>query len=145
MVEIKESLVYNLWTVHKLGYPIIITVNNWLNKNDNAVMGKGVALKAKNTFPNLSKMLGQFIQNYGNRTHYWKEFNIFTFPTKDKWWEKSILSLIIKSGEELLNLVNEMRINEIYLPKVGCGNGGLKWEDVKPHLKFLDDRFIVII
>ena len=38
-----------------------------------------------------------------------------------------------------------MRINEIYLPKVGCGNGGLKWEDVKPHLKFLDDRFIVII
>ena len=32
----------------------------------------------------------------------------------------------------LYQWVEEKNITSIAFPKLGCGNGGLKWEDVKP-------------
>ncbi len=38
-----------------------------------------------------------------------------------------------------------MHLDKVYLVRPGCGNGQLKWEDVKPLIApILDDRFIVV-
>ena len=38
-----------------------------------------------------------------------------------------------------------MNFSSVLLPKPGCANGGLNWEQVKPLLEqYLDDRFTII-
>ena len=38
-----------------------------------------------------------------------------------------------------------MHLDKVYMARPGCGNGQLKWEDVKPLIApILDDRFIVV-
>ena len=45
------------------------------------------------------------------------------------------LDLIQRSARELLKIIEVKKIKEaVYLPRPGCGNGRLKWEDVKKFL-----------
>ena len=60
---------------------------------------------------------------------------IINFPTKDDWRDKSKLSWI-KDG--LKTLVEELRthgIKRVAIPPLGCGPGGLKWEDVESLIR----------
>ena len=57
----------------------------------------------------------------------------------------SNLNIIRHSAEELVELTNKMKWDKVYLPRVGCGSGKLKWKEVKETIKnILDDRFIVL-
>ena len=72
---------------------------------------------------------------------------MITFPVKHNWWEAADLGLIERSARKLLKMIEVKRIKEaIYLPRPGCGNGRLKWEDVKkilsPILK--SDQFHIV-
>lgn len=60
---------------------------------------------------------------------------IINFPTKDHWRSPSKLEWI-RSG--LVNLVEEVRargIASLAIPPLGCGNGGLKWSEVRPLIE----------
>lgn len=135
-----------LWNMHLAGDWIAITTNGTIKKNGEVVMGRGCAYEAKNIYPQLPKMLGDYISYSGNIVHMIASHKIFSFPVKDNWWEKGNLKLIEKSAIELLAIMNSFPIiKKVYVPRPGCGNGKLKWEDVKPILeKHWDDRFIVI-
>ena len=53
--------------------------------------------------------------------------------------------LTIPIRMELIDLVIEHGFDTVVLPRPGCGNGGLRWQDVRPLLGLsLDDRFIVV-
>ena len=72
---------------------------------------------------------------------------MITFPVKHNWWEAADLGLIERSASELLKIIEVKKIKEaVYLPRPGCGNGRLNWEDVKkilsPILK--SDRFHIV-
>jgi hypothetical protein len=46
---------------------------------------------------------------------------------------------------ELVELADRCHWQEIILPQLGCGSGGLAWRDVRPLIApILDDRFVVI-
>lgn len=120
-------------------------------------MGAGVALQAKERYPNLPKYLGQAIRLNGNLVHNcgrWGDDDsiIFSFPTKVRWSDPSDLNLIAASALQLARHVDEWRTEHehpkypvIALPRVGCGAGGLSWGEVQPLLaNILDDRFVVI-
>jgi hypothetical protein len=132
-----KEIIVNLWDFHKDGNWIVIPTNGEVNKDGLAVMGKGLALEAKNKFPRLTTELGVQISYFGNRLFAFDKFKIITFPTKYSWRDKSDICLIAVSASQLKDYVDESTnewINEkvtfktpVYLPRVGCGNGGLDW------------------
>lgn len=151
MIEVRG----NLWT-----YPAdirVITTNGTVKKNGECVMGRGCALEAKKKWNSLPLQLGLAIKHHGNIVQqfqcYAPDVVLFSFPVKHNWYEKADLELIRRSAQQLVveigkiptdnpKLLEELRI---VIPRPGCGNGGLKWEDVKPILEpILDDRFHII-
>lgn len=62
------------------------------------------------------------------------------------WAVKADFKLIERSAKRLVEVADERGWKQIVVPAPGCGNGGRKWEDVKPILeKYFDDRFIVVM
>jgi O-acetyl-ADP-ribose deacetylase (regulator of RNase III) len=57
---------------------------------------------------------------------------IFNFPTKRHWREKSRIEDIASGLKALVEDVKRLGIRSIAIPALGCGNGGLDWEDVAP-------------
>ena len=122
----------DLWD---FGGIIAITTNGFVKRDRTCVMGRGCAKQAAATFPEMPYKLGTKISAQGNHVFYFPEYRLITFPVKHVWWEPADSSLIRRSARELLKTIEEFNIKEpVYLPRPGCGNGKLKWEDVKEIL-----------
>lgn len=131
----------NLWKFHTPTNWIVIPTNGSIRKDGACVMGRGVALQAKKRYPRLPYELGDKLYKGGNNVYTFKDYGLLTFPVKHKWFEKADLELIEHSCVQLLYVVDR----PIYLPMVGCGNGKLKWIDVKRVLdQYFDDTFTVV-
>lgn len=118
--------------------------------NTVGVMGKGIALQFKNTFPNNFRVYQKACKNneiqvgklliteeesllLGNKI-------IINFPTKTNWRLPSEFSYIENGLIELVNEIKERKIKSIAIPPLGAGNGGLDWSKVKLILeKYLAD------
>lgn len=149
MIEVRG----NLWD-----YPAdvrCITTNGFVKKNGLAVMGRGCAFEATKRYGGIAKILGRQIKENGNHVAkiYGAAEAIYSFPVKHNWFEKADPTLIERSAHELVAAINGTPTNDpiaiaqlrIVLPRPGCGNGQLRWEDVQPVLApILDDRFHVI-
>ena len=104
--------------------------------NTEGVMGKGIALAFKKRFPGMYEAYkrkcesGEF--NVGNLMLY-KEKNkwILLFPTKKEWRKNSKMEYIESGLAKLADNWDKLGIHSIALPKLGCGNGGLEWREVK--------------
>lgn len=113
------------------------------------VMGKGLALQFSKEFPSTSEKYKTAAKRYGivlgspfitevnqkiDCKHPTTRF-IIHFPTKNHWKDKSNI-LDIKYGlNSLLNLLVITKIKSIAIPPLGCGLGGLDWEEVKPLIE----------
>src|SRR5216683_7097887 len=66
----------------------------------------------------------------------------FSFPVKQPWIEPADPDPIQQSARQLWYAFWKMHLDKVYMARPGCGNGQLKWEDVKPLIApILDDRF----
>ncbi|SRR5260221_11850 len=134
----------NLWDTMAGG--ICITTNGYVKPNGRAVMGRGCALEAKERIPGIDKILGRVIKSQGNHVFPLIEYNrymVYSFPVKHNWWEKADIELIKRSCQELCKFVYDGRV--IVLPRPGCGNGRLKWENVKPVIEPLLTNNVVVV
>ena len=121
-----------------------------------AVMGAGLAKQAAEREPELPAWLGERISQHGGEHVY-----VYTLetsdgedptyyaclPTKCHWKDRSSLGLITDMVHELRFIARAMAWELIALPRLGCGLGGLRWEDqVRPLLLDLDldDRFVIV-
>jgi O-acetyl-ADP-ribose deacetylase (regulator of RNase III)/uncharacterized protein YwgA len=125
--------------------------------NTVGVMGKGIALAFKKAFPLNYRLYREACEN--------KEFSvgnllvtetgqltpkfIINFSTKEHWRGRSKIAFIEKGMKELVKAIETHHIKSIAIPPLGCGNGGLKWEVVKPlilkELKSIESEVEVII
>ena len=131
---------------------ICITTNGYVRGDGKAVMGRGVAYQATQRYPDIARLLGNKLIQYGNvvsiirvpRTP--NEKILCSFPVKHHWHDQADIHLIKKSAEELLSLAREWSNSVFVLPRPGCGNGKLGWEDVLPVLVAtkLPDNVIVV-
>lgn len=119
--------------------------------NCKGVMGRGIALKFKHNFPAMfkdyearcSKKEVQPGIPYLFKTDEGKL--ILNFPTKNDWKNPSRLHWIQTGLEEIKKNYKEWGIESLAIPPLGCGNGGLIWEEVrKMMVRILGDVAIPI-
>lgn len=110
--------------------------------NCEGFMGKGIAYQFKLRYPENNEEYvkkcnaNQF--NIGDILMFEEDGKIImNFPTKDKWRKKSEYAFIEKGLLTLKKLLIENNIESISIPPLGCGNGGLKWANVK---KLIEDE-----
>lgn len=104
--------------------------------NTVGIMGKGLALQFKKEKPthfDKYKSLCENNQMILGKVWIDEENKIIAFPTKADWRSKSKEWVIQEGLKDLHIKVKEKGIKKIYIPKIGCGLGGLDYESqVKP-------------
>lgn len=141
MIEIQG----NLWDYYITHGWLMVTTNGDVNSKGRAVMGRGVAYQAASRFPDLSKDLAYFLRDVGNIPVILHKYLMMTLPVKHHWHELADIQLIRNSCNYLVGRLADTNIEKIYMPRPGCGNGGLIWEKVKPEIEtILDNRFVVV-
>ena len=110
---------------------IVITVNC------EGVMGTGIALDAKNRWPEIYNSysekckLNEFHIGDIMWTHS-ESKRVALFPSKRLWRAPSKLSYLEDGLDTLRTDIIRRSIKSIALPHLGCSNGGLTWSEVKP-------------
>jgi O-acetyl-ADP-ribose deacetylase (regulator of RNase III) len=60
---------------------------------------------------------------------------VINFPTKKHWRHPSRREWIEEGLKDLVRVVREQGIRSLALPPLGCGNGGLEWQEVRPLIE----------
>lgn len=108
--------------------------------NTVGVMGKGLALSFKQRYPDMFEFyrticekkqftIGKLMLWYA--PDHW----ILLFPTKENWRHPSKIEYIEKGLDRFVKTYAEKNITSIAFPKLGCGNGELNWDDVRPLME----------
>ncbi|SFC10318.1 O-acetyl-ADP-ribose deacetylase (regulator of RNase III), contains Macro domain [Alkalibacterium subtropicum] len=124
--------------------------------NTVGVMGKGIAKKYKQLYPDMYKQYRHYCEqgllDIGKLWLYKDEKKwVLNFPTKKHWRNPSEIEYIEKGLAKFVSTYEEKGIYSISFPQLGTGNGGLDWEtEVKPlmekYLKNLPiDVFVHIV
>lgn len=109
--------------------------------NTEGVMGKGIALKFKQIYPDMFSRYQELCEQgkidvgvlwVYKTSHKW----VLNFPTKKFWRQPSRLEYIETGLQKLKQEFNELNIHSIAFPALGCGNGELEWETVRPIMEF---------
>lgn len=112
--------------------------------NTEGVMGKGVALQFAKKYPD---MLAAYKQACATgevapgRMHIFERGEMFqpryiiNFPTKRHWRSPSRMEDIEAGLRALVQDIRRLQIHSIALPPLGCGNGGLDWNEVFPRIQ----------
>ena len=112
--------------------------------NTVGVMGKGIALQFKKAYPENYKKYKQAIEQKDVKLG--KMFvtetyaligpkYIINFPTKGHWRYPSKLEWIKDGLQDLKQVIQDKGIKSIAVPPLGCGQGGLDWNDVKREIE----------
>jgi O-acetyl-ADP-ribose deacetylase (regulator of RNase III) len=112
--------------------------------NTVGVMGKGIALQFRKAFPRVydaykaacdagevqpgRMLVEQTGQVNGPRL-------VINFPTKRHWRGKSRLEDIDAGLRDLVRVLQEWDVRSVAVPPLGCGNGGLDWNLVRPRIE----------
>lgn len=113
--------------------------------NTEGVMGKGIALQFKKSFPNNFKAYTEACKKeligIGN-IFVFRDSNLSTgekiiinFPTKKSWRKPSEYSYIDEGLNDLIRIINIEQIKSVAIPPLGAGNGGLEWGKVKKMIE----------
>lgn len=113
--------------------------------NTAGIMGKGIALQFKQAYPVMFQayarackagevQLGR-MQVFDNGGLLGGPRWIINFPTKGHWRAASRLEDIEAGLQDLAATVRRLNIQSIAVPPLGCGNGGLNWNDVLPRIR----------
>lgn len=112
--------------------------------NEVGVMGKGIALMFKEAYPESARAyedackrglvrVGQVLVTPSQRLlgPRW----IIHFPTKKHWRQPSRMDWVRDGLRDLVRQLRERDIQSVAVPPLGCGNGGLDWEQVRREIE----------
>lgn len=112
--------------------------------NTVGVMGKGIALQFKKAFPAMFEAYEKICKKdklQPGQMHVYDRgqmFNpryIINFPTKKHWKGKSKIADIESGLAALVEVLTQRGIRSVAIPPLGCGHGGLDWQEVFPLIQ----------
>ena len=113
--------------------------------NTVGVMGKGLAWELKKRHPDMfrayKRICDERLLDVG-QLWLWRGSGqwVLNFPTKKHWRRASEIEYIEIGLQKFADQFEKQGIREIAFPRLGCGNGGLAWENVQPIMhKYLAD------
>jgi O-acetyl-ADP-ribose deacetylase (regulator of RNase III) len=107
-------------------------------------MGKGIALQFKQAWPENFEVYAKACKARDvrpGRMFIWETGRminpkfIINFPTKRDWRGKSRIEDIKSGLRALIADVRRLGIRTIAVPPLGCGNGGLDWQEIRPLIE----------
>jgi O-acetyl-ADP-ribose deacetylase (regulator of RNase III) len=107
------------------------------------VMGRGIALQFRKAFPENFKVYEAACEREEVRPGKMLVFEtrrladpryIINFPTKRHWKGKSRIEDIEAGLPALVGEIAERGIGSVAVPPLGCGLGGLRWDEVRPRI-----------
>ncbi|VEN74039.1 Appr-1-p processing protein [Candidatus Desulfarcum epimagneticum] len=108
------------------------------------VMGRGIALQFKKRFPDNFKVYEaackqkevvpgkMFVHQTGSLIG---PKYVINFPTKRHWRGASRMEDIESGLQNLAEVISKLNIKSIALPPLGCGLGGLDWNEVRERIE----------
>jgi hypothetical protein len=156
--------------------PIGIPTNGYVTRNGTGVLGRGLAKQALERFPDLGYTFGQHLKTNGHCVG-WMNSRLISIPVKpvrltlesendyDKvlpqyrshftigqdvpgYGCKADINLIQESLLDLADFIRKHKLHQVFIPALGCGNGGLNFGNhLWPLLSkmFLDDKIILVV
>jgi O-acetyl-ADP-ribose deacetylase (regulator of RNase III) len=121
------------------------------------IMGRGIALQFKETFPANFKAYEAACERHDVQPGKMFVFEtgwltnpkyIINFPSKRHWRGKSRMEDIESGLKALREEIQKRRIRSIAIPPLGSGLGGLDWHEVRPRIEAmvadLDDVGVIV-
>lgn len=111
--------------------------------NTVGVAGKGIALQFRHAYPENFRAYAKAAKSgqvTPGRMFVWETGQmgaprfIVNFPTKRHWREGSRPGDIRMGLRDLAAFIEQRGVTSIAIPPLGCGNGGLRWDDVRPMI-----------
>ena len=109
--------------------------------NTVGAMGKGIALKFKRKYPEMFTQYQAMCQQgefgIGQLWLYKSPQKwVLNFPTKRDWRDKSRIEYVETGLTQFVKTYEAESITSISFPRLGCGLGGLNWEnEVRPLME----------
>jgi len=113
--------------------------------NTAGIMGKGIALQFKQAYPQMFRAYERDCKAGEVKLGKVQVFDlgglvggprwIINFPTKGHWRAGSRMADIETGLHDLIATIKRLRIRSIAVPPLGCGNGGLDWNEVRPRIE----------
>lgn len=143
----------NIWDYGDTHLIVIPTNIGWRSSDARNVMGRGLALQAAKKYPDFPVWYGLQCKEMEDRTPVlrYPGTHLLAFPVKPlnkkapwlSWRNKADVHLIERSAEQLARID---RTHPVAVSMVGCGNGGLAMEEVRPILdRHLSDGAFVLV
>ena len=113
--------------------------------NTAGIMGKGIALQFKQAYPQMFRAYERDCKAGEVKLGKVQVFDlgglvggprwIINFPTKGHWRAGSRMADIETGLQDLVATIKRLHICSIAVPPLGCGNGGLDWNEVRPRIE----------
>jgi len=165
-VKVEQRDIVELW---RQGETVCVTVSLVFQRKDGSgVMDRGNALAMARACPDLPQKLGQCIQKGRGEVAFLAP-RIIAFFTKPKTcpfelalpdvvhlysWDSEVPGnhcradpvMVARSARQLLKLLDREKLERVYLPVPGVGDGGLEADDIAEALEVLDrDPRVVLV
>lgn len=140
MYFIKEDI----FSFHNSAYAIALPTNGSYRDDGSFIVDDEITKEFGLRYPDFEWQLGDKLFLYGNDVFYFQDSNSFSFPIKERWFDKPNLKIIERSCQQLKNHPEYACGKPLLMPKVGCYNGGIEWEHLEKLLDFYLPDILVI-
>jgi len=113
--------------------------------NTVGIMGRGIALQFKQAYPAMFRDYERACKAGEVQLGKMQVFDlgglvggprwIINFPTKAHWRAASRMADIEAGLKDLVATIRRLHIRSIAIPPLGCGNGGLDWNEIRPRIE----------